>query len=166
MIKKILVPIAFSKYSEGILNYSAGIAKAFGAELLIVNVINQRDLEAVQKITSFGYKVDTDHYLQTLQKERRDEMMVLMEKVGLDADLVSFSFQVGNPAEKLLQLIVLNEVDAVVMGVKNRDIRTLLTGSVAEQIFRRSPVTVISYRDKDIAALLRKKVISHMDKQG
>ena len=164
MIKKILVPIAFSKYSEGILNYSVGLAKAFGAKLLIVNVINERDLEAVQKITSFGYKVDTEHYLQTLQEERRQEMAGLFKKVGLDMEAVSFSFQVGNPAERLLQMIVEENVDTVVMGVKNRDIRTLLTGSVAERIFRRSPVTVISYRDKEIAALLRKKIQQHLRK--
>jgi nucleotide-binding universal stress UspA family protein len=164
MIKKILVPIAFSKYSEGIMKYSAGLAKAFGAKLIIVNVINERNLEAVQKITSFGYQVDTEHYLQTLQKERREEMTSLMKNVGLDVDLVSFSFQVGNPAEKLLQMIVEEDVDTVVMGVKNRDIRTLLTGSVAERLFRRSPVTVISYRDKEIAALLREKILKHMDK--
>ncbi|MBU1567531.1 MAG: universal stress protein [Proteobacteria bacterium] len=163
MIKKILVPIAFSKYSEGILKYSAGLAKAFGAKLMIVNVINERDLLAVQKITSFGYTVDTEHYLLTLQKERQEEMANLMQKVGLETNMVSFSFQVGNPAEKLLQMIVENKVDTVVMGVKNRDIRTLLTGSVAERIFRRSPVTVISYRDKEIAALLRKKILKQMD---
>lgn len=161
MVTKILVPVAFSKYSEGILRYSAELAGAFGAEMLIVNVINERDLEAVQKITSFGYKVDTGHYLQTLQEERRREMIDLMNKVGLDAGKVSFSFLVGRPAEELLQLIVEESIDTVVMGVKNRDIRTLLTGSVAEQIFCRCPVTVISYRDADIAALLRKRVLKH-----
>lgn len=164
MIKKILVPIAFSKYSEGILKYSVGLAKAFAAKLLIVNIINERDLEAVQKITSFGYKVDTEHYLQTLQEERRQEMAGLFKKVGLDMETVSFSFQVGNPADKLLQMIVEENVDTVVMGVKNRDIRTLLTGSVAERVFHRSPVTVISYRDKEIATLLRKRIQKHLDK--
>ena len=53
MVKKILVPIAFSKYSQGILNYAAGIAEPLGAELLVVNVINERDLQAVNKIASF-----------------------------------------------------------------------------------------------------------------
>ncbi len=163
MIKKILVPIAFSKYSLGILKYSAGLANAFGAQLLIVNVINERDLEAVQKITSFGYKVDTEQYLQTLQAERREEITGLFKKAGLKSEDVSFSFRVGNPAEKLLQMIVEENVDTIVMGVKNRDIRTLLTGSVAERIFRRSPVTVISYRDRDIASLLRKKIVKHLD---
>ena len=41
MIKKIMVPIAFSKYSKGILDYAAGLAEPLAAELLVVNVINQ-----------------------------------------------------------------------------------------------------------------------------
>ena len=163
MIQKILVPIAFSKYSEGILQFAADIAKAFGAQLLVVNIINERDLEAVQKITAFGYKVDTEHYLQTLLQERREEMAHLLEKVGQSLDTVDFHFEVGNPAEKLLQLVVKENIDAVVMGVKNRDIRTLFTGSVAERMFQRCPVTVISYRDQEISDHLRKRILKHMD---
>ena len=163
MIRKILVPIAFSKYTEGILRFAAEIAHACTAELQVVNVINERDLEAVRKITAFGYQVDTEHYLQTLIQERRSELAQLLEKVGLNADAIPFHFEVGNPAEKLLQLVVKENIDAVVMGVKNRDIRTLFTGSVAERVFHRCPVTVISYRDKEIAKHLRKRIQKHMD---
>ena len=158
MIHKILVPIAFSNYSEGILKYSAGLAKAFGAKLLIVNVINERDLESIQKISSFGYNVDAEHYLQTMQKERREKMAVLLEKAELSADTVTFSFQIGNPAEKLLQMVVEENVDTVVMGMRDRDISTLFTGSVAERMFQRCPTTLISYRDKEIATQLRKRI--------
>jgi nucleotide-binding universal stress UspA family protein len=68
MVKKILVPIAFSEYSKGILNYAADLAKCSGAELIVVNIINERDLEAVDKITSYGYKVDIEHYVETIKK--------------------------------------------------------------------------------------------------
>jgi len=98
MIKKILVPIAFSRFTEGMLRFAAEIAGACGAELQLINVINERDLEAVQKITAFGYKVDTEHYLQTLIQERREEMTRLLAKVGLNGDEVPFHFEVGNPA--------------------------------------------------------------------
>ena len=32
MIKKIMVPLAFSKYSQGLLDYAAGLAEPLGAE--------------------------------------------------------------------------------------------------------------------------------------
>jgi nucleotide-binding universal stress UspA family protein len=86
MIKKIMVPLAFSKYSRGILDYAAFIAEPIGAELLVVNVINDRDLEAVNKITSFGYKVDTDKYLQIVKEERRREIASMTEHLTLPDD--------------------------------------------------------------------------------
>ncbi len=165
MIHNILVPLAFSENSEGILRYAAELSKPFGAKLLIVNVINERDLESIQKISSFGYNVDAEHYLQTLQKERRKVMAGLLERVGLAADTVSFSFQIGNPAVKLLQLVVEENIDTVVMGIKNRDIRSLFTGSVAERMFQRCPATVISYRGKEISKHLRKRIQKHLDKE-
>ena len=96
-IKKIMVPIAFSQYSRGILDYAAELAEPVGAELSVVNVINERDLEAVNKITSFGYKVDTETYLETIKKERREEIGKLTEHLSLPDGKVSFTFLVGDP---------------------------------------------------------------------
>jgi nucleotide-binding universal stress UspA family protein len=161
MINKILVPIAFSKYSQGILNYSAGIAEPLGAELVVVNVINSRDLEAVDKITSFGYKVDIEHYLETLKKERRDELKTLMKPLTLPDDRVSFSFRVGDPTNELLKLVVDKNIDMVVMGIKTHDIRHIFAGSVAERMFRKCPVSIVSYRDDEISKRLLKKFMRH-----
>lgn len=164
MIKKILVPIAFSKYAKGILTYAADLASSTGAELLVVNVINERDLEAIDKITSFGYKVDIEHYMETIKKERRTELNTLMESLTLPDEQVTFSFCVGDPTDELLKIVVDQNIDAVVMGVKNKDIRHIFTGSVAERMFRKCPVTVVSYRDEEISARLLKKFNRHRGK--
>jgi nucleotide-binding universal stress UspA family protein len=162
MIKKILVPLAFSKYSRGILDFAAFIAESAGAELLVVNVINVRDLEAVNKITSFGYKVDSDKYLQIVKEERRREITSMSEHLTLPDDKVSFTFLVGDPTSELLRLVVESEVDLVVMGVKTRDIANIFAGSVAERMFRKCPVPIVSYRGDDIAERLRKQVYKHV----
>lgn len=167
MRKKILVPIAFSEYSQGIVNYAASIAEPLGAEMFIVNVINERDLEAVERISSFGYKVDGEHYVQIIQDERREVLQGLTEKLTLPDDQVSFSFLVGDPANELLKMVVEEEIDMVVMGVKTKDIRHLFTGSVAERMFRRCPCTVVSYRDTNTRERLKKRVIKnlHLEKK-
>lgn len=164
MVKKILVPIAFSKYSQGILNYAAEIAASFGAELLVVNVINERDLEAVNKIASFGYKVDVESYLVTMKGEKREELKKLMEKLTLPDEKVSFSFRVGDPTDELLKLVVDKDIDMVIMGIKTREVRHFFAGSVAEKMFRQCPVTVISYRGDEYSERLRKKVMKHRGK--
>jgi len=67
-LKKIMVPLAFSHFSSGMLSYTADLAKGLDAELLLVNVINDRDVEAVQRIASYGYHVDEEHYTKGIQK--------------------------------------------------------------------------------------------------
>lgn len=164
MRRKILVPIAFSEYSEGIVNYAASIAEPMGAEMMIVNVINERDLEAVERIAHFGYKVDGEHYVHTIQEERRAVLEKLTDKLTLPDELVTFTFLVGDPANELLKLVVEKDVDMVVMGVKTRDVRHLFTGSVAERMFRRCPCTIVSYRGENTQERLRKRIEKQMIK--
>lgn len=161
MTTKILVPIAFSPMSQGIVNYAASLAEPLGAEMLIVNVINERDLEAVERISSFGYKVDGDHYIDIIKEERKKVLETLTEKLTLPDEKVSFTFMVGDPATELLKMVVDENVDMVVMGVKTKDIRHLFTGSVAERLFRKCPCTVVSYRDTDTRDRLRRRIEKH-----
>ena len=158
-IKKILVPLAFSDFSKGILDYAAGLAKAFNAELILINVINERDLEAVQTITSFGYEVDEKHYIQEIEKQRIEILEKMLEGIDVDEKRVRFVFKVGRPATVLLKVAVQENVDMIVMGVKAKsELMHAFTGSVAEKLFRRSPVTIVSYRGERIAQKLRKRI--------
>ncbi|WP_457576950.1 universal stress protein [Desulfomarina sp.] len=165
MVKKILVPIAFSQYSKGILHYAAGIAASFNAAMIVVNVINERDLEAVNKISSLGYKVGVEDYLETVKKERRVELKDLMAEMTLPDDQVNFTFKIGDPTNELLKLVVDENIDMVVMGIKTHDIRHIFAGSVAERMFRKCPVTIVSYRDDDVSDRLLKKFTRHRDRE-
>lgn len=163
MIAKILVPIAFSMFSRGILEYALGLARPLGARLLIVNVVNERDLKAVERIASYGYKVDADHYIATIQKERGALLEKLVSELGLGDDDYDYVFLAGDPAEELLRLVVSEKVDMVVMGTKARDLRHMFAGSVAESMFRKCPVPVSFYRGEEIARELEKKIRKDMD---
>jgi nucleotide-binding universal stress UspA family protein len=68
-------------------------------------------------------------------------------------------FQIGNPIDELLKLILAEDIDVIVMGPKGRtDLEHILVGSVAEKIFRRSPATIISYRGDKVAERLKKRI--------
>jgi nucleotide-binding universal stress UspA family protein len=61
-----------------------------------------------------------------------------------------------------LRFVIESEIDMVVMGIRSRDIKHLFAGSVAERLFRRCPVPIVSYRGGDIAERLRKRVAKHL----
>jgi nucleotide-binding universal stress UspA family protein len=157
-IKKIMVALGFSEYAEGIFNYADMLAAKLGAELIVANIINARDVEAVTVITNMGYELDPERYISELKEERRSAFEAIAKKASLAQDSIKLVLQVGNPIDELLKIIQDQNVDLVVMGVKGRtDLEHILIGSVAEKLFRRAPVTVISYRDEKNRQRLRKR---------
>lgn len=159
-VKRIMVPLAFSPYSQGILEYAAMLAAGLDAEeLLIINIINERDLEAVEKVSALGYEVDGEHYVDKLQHERTEKLEQMIEQIDFPKEKIRVIMSVGRPANKLLKKAVEENVDMIVMGIKAKsELVHAFTGSVAEKLFHRSPITIVSYRDDNIAEKLRKKI--------
>lgn len=147
--KKILVAVAFSKYTPTLLRYAAELAHNTKAELVVANVINIRNIEAISSVESMGYAVNTEDYRKSLEEERRSEIQKLLKELAISPEKVRLIFKVGHPLEKLLQIVREEDVDLVVMGLKGRtDLEHVLLGSVAEKMFRHSPVPVLSCRWK------------------
>ena len=158
--KKILVPVAFSEHSADLISYAAILANALDAELILANIINERDVETLQKVASYGYKIDEDQYLKEVETERTSEINSMMKSIDFPGDRVTILFKIGRPAKSLLKLAVQEDIDMIVMGIRDRtDFIHSLTGSVAEKMFRRSPVTIVSFRDEKNAGHLRKKIM-------
>ena len=158
-IKKILVALAFTPYSEGVFNYAVKIAQSFNAQLVIGSIINSRDVAAVGKIVSMGYDVNGDHYVADIRKERQALLEQFVAASSFNRENIKIIIKVGNPIEELLKLTVKENIDLVVMGTKGRtDLEHVIIGSVASKLFRRSPVPVVSYRDEKNAERLRKKI--------
>jgi len=159
-IKKILVALAFSEYAKGIFNFAAGLAERLEAELIVASVINSRDVATVRKISSMGYDVDGEHYIEGVRKEREIILEQIMKESSFPDEKISTTFNVGNPVDELLKIIVERDVGLVVMGIKGHtDVEHFLVGSVAEKLFRRSPVPVISFRSGAQAERLKKQIL-------
>jgi nucleotide-binding universal stress UspA family protein len=157
--KKILAAIGFSQYTQDLLNYAVEIAESMNAELIITSIINARDVAAVGTIAAMGYDVDSGNYVAEVNAQRQQQLDNILEKMARPPENVRTIFKAGDPGDELLKIAVKENVDLIVMGVKGRtDLEYIFVGSVAEKVFRRSPVPVLSYRDEANAERLRKHI--------
>lgn len=158
--KRIMVAVAFSPDAQGLMDYAAAAADRLAAEELVVaSIINTRDVEAVSTISSMGYDVDGDNYVQSVKDERRALLDSYIQNIVFPSEKVRLIVKVGEPVEELLKIAIKEKADLIVMGIKGRsNLEYILVGSVAEKIFRRSPVPILSYRSETHAQRLRKSI--------
>jgi len=147
-IKKIMVAVDFSVYSVEIAKYARGIAEDLKANLVFVNVINKRDINAVRQ--AFGYhseNLSVDDYISKLKRERAEKMQKLMAKTSCANINHRVVIKTGIPFIELINSAEEEQVDIVIMGAKGRsDLAGILFGSTAEKMFRRCPVPLLSVR--------------------
>lgn len=158
-IKKIMVAVGFAESARELVAYGARMAESMDAELLIVNIINIRDVEAIGSVAAMGYEIDSDHYVSGIKEERKQALNDILANVSFPAEKMRAVFQIGHPIEELLNIAVREKVDLLVMGVRGRsNLEHVLVGSVAEKLFRRSPVPILSYRDEKSAARIKQRM--------
>ncbi len=157
--KKIMVAVAFSPYTKGIFQYAAKMALALDTDLVITNIIDKRDVKAINRLVQLGYEVDSHHYVQGMKEERQQILDQLLEDVELDPNRVKTIYKVGNPVQDLLEIGIDEGVDMIIMGLKAQSVlEHVLVGSVAEKAFRQSPITLVSYREESLAVSLKKRL--------
>ena len=156
-IHKILVGCDFSKYSKNTLAYAASLAGKFQAELIVVNVINKREIDTILKVAEGQFdrtiekyvEKSAKDYVKRVQEDRTRQMDKLIDEIGC-ADLkINKIFRVGVPFQELISAIEDEGADLMVMGQKGRgDLAGVLFGSNAEKVFRRCPIPLLSVRSK------------------
>ncbi|MBU4132176.1 MAG: universal stress protein [Proteobacteria bacterium] len=150
-IKKILACVDFSEYSLMTLEYALELAQEGPMQIVVFNVINQRDINGVEKLAAyFPNKVRVEDYVSDLKKYRHEKMQIMINETVLDKKtMLEIKIDTGIPYECILNAVDTEDIDLVVMANKGRgNIARVLFGSAAEKVFRHSPVPVVSVRDR------------------
>ena len=150
-IQRILACVDFSDFSVMVLEHAMELAMGSDAQVVIYNVINQRDIMNMENITFYvPNKINVEEFITDQKISRLQMMKALIKKAGFeDESCISYKTDVGVPFEKILETIEEKNIDVIVMANQGRgNIARVLFGSVAEKLFRHSPVPVVSVRDR------------------
>jgi len=151
-INKILACVDFSDYSLMTLEYAVGIAKGTDMQIVVFNVINQRDIYGIEKVSIFfPESFNIEKYIEDVKKDRYEKIKAIIKENFFDEiSRMTIKIDRGIPFDVILKEIETEEIDLVVMSNKGRgNLSRVLFGSVAEKVFRHSPVPVVSVRDKN-----------------
>lgn len=157
-LQRILVAVDFSDYSRPTLRYAMSLAQEVKATIIVINVLNIRDVVAIRTVQQYtSSSVSEESYIKTQLEERSrmlEEMVVQINCPGVPVQKIVL---VGVPAAEILKAIPETGANLVIVGTKGRtNLAGVLFGSVAERVYRRSMVSVLSVRGEEHAAQVGK----------
>ena len=143
-----MAAIDFSDYSLPVLQESIEICRAFGANLNLINIINQRDVDAIRYAEQLNTNITVKVFLQRATQERREKIASLLQQEKWDPTDARVVIKAGVPFEQIIRAVKEQDVDLLVMGPKGRgNLASVFFGTTAEKMFRHCPVSLLSVRD-------------------
>jgi nucleotide-binding universal stress UspA family protein len=144
-LKTVLVPTDFSDASESALRYGKAMARAFGASLHVVHVME--DLLA-HAWAAEVYVASMPQLRDEIDKESRQRLGMLLTDGELKELRAETALLSGNPFLEIVRYAKAHNIDLIVMGTHGRGpIAHMLLGSVAEKVVRKSPCPVLTVRE-------------------
>ncbi|HSO20785.1 MAG TPA: universal stress protein [Desulfosarcina sp.] len=141
----IMAAVDLSDYSPMVIRYSVWLSMKTAAELVLVNVINQRDLDMVQRAMA-GYEAFSfPNYLTDQTRERERQMKEMFEKASNGTVACSYMVQAGIPYREVLAAVEAVQPKILVVGTKGRsNLADAVVGSTARKLYRRSPIPLLT----------------------
>lgn len=146
-IRRILVPTDFSECARQALDRAADLAEAFGADLVLLNVI---ELPAGLP-SSVPTQADADMPIQPLLDHLEQTALQQLRAVARTVERrrlpVSYRVEKGPVDRNILEVADRVEADLIAIGTHGRrGWRHLLLGSVTERVIRQAKIPVLTIR--------------------
>ncbi len=165
--KKVMVAIDLSPYSMDTLKYAIDMSGRLGVELVIANVITDKEIEMANTIGPLSpTNITASDYIENQKKERLQKIQALLEYFPAVHRSYKVVFCIGVPHQALIDLVRVDDIGLVILGPKAKK---HFIGYETYKIFRRCPVPVLCLpeeSDKDQKPYSAKMTMNVFDSQG
>lgn len=147
-MKKILVPVDFSRQAEYALEFAIEIARETGAKVIALHVVEFPVGAAVDPVgLPVPTQLDAD-FVGILKENSRERMSDFFDRINFSGN-VERRVDVGNPYITITEFVADEEADLVVMGTKGASgMKEFFIGSNAEKVVRLAKCPVITLHNK------------------
>jgi nucleotide-binding universal stress UspA family protein len=143
--RKILFCTDFSENSIPARHRAVEYAKAFGAHLSVLHVVNPSPLG--YPLFEDRIPVDMGALLDTIQKSVGEELELVVKECGPDLKEVKAYYRVGEAASEIVQFAEEESIDLIVMGTHGwTGLKHLVLGSTAENVVRKANCPVLTVK--------------------
>lgn len=144
-IQKILVPVDFSEYSKMALDYSIEFSKRFNSELILIYVI-----EPIVYPSDFGLgQIPINQVDFEIQSKAEEELKKLIDEKVPPEVKSSSVVRTGKPFLEIINAAQEFNCDLIIIATHGHTgIEHILFGSTAEKVVRKSPIPVLTVREK------------------
>jgi len=149
-IKKVMACVDLSDYTILTVEHALALIKNLDAELLLFNVINNKEIHAMTIVSPYlPGVISVESYVEQAKVERHKKIQhMFVDNFPDDKHKITIKISVGLPYEAILKAVESENVDAVVLANKGKsNLLGTLHGSNGEKVFRHSPVPVYSARN-------------------
>ena len=149
VIKKVLIAIDYGKHAAHAAEYGFELARKFGAEAGLVNIVEPVILPSVSTtdpiigMPTESLGVDEMELLDIQQTQSENIVDQTIKKFAADTQVTHFT-EYGSTTDGIITCAKEFNADIIVIGTHSRTgFDRLLMGSVAEHVVRHSPVPVL-----------------------
>jgi nucleotide-binding universal stress UspA family protein len=149
-MKKILVPVDFSKASVNAADVAYDVAKRSGASINMLHVIEEAIADSYS-VSGQGKPSNIEERVYTIELIRKSRKM--LEKLVNDPKYkdvkVEGELRMGNPFHGMRTIITEQKVDLVVMGTRGHSkLEEMVIGSNTERVVRQMKCPVLTVHNK------------------
>ncbi len=145
-IKRITAAVDLSDYSLSVIAYAAEIAEKCAAEITLVNVINRKFVDAVEKVYNDQHpdQFSQKKFINDETHRRTQNLQELISQYIPKEVPAKALVRSGIPFEEIIATAVDDKADLLVVAPKGRsNLPDYLFGTTTEKIFRHAPMSVL-----------------------